>query len=278
MRTHAFILFLALTPATIAAAAVPPRAALARAKQDNTRVLVQWGGNWCVWCVRLHELCQSDKELARELSYEYEVVKVDIGKWDKNLDLAAQYSAAVKESGVPFLTVLDSDGKVIVNQESGSLEVKGEPRHDPAKVLAFFKQHQAPYLDAGKLYADALASAKAQGKRLFLHSGTPWCGWCRRLEAWMAQGEVNALLSKDFVELALDEERTIGGKELAASNDLDSPKAPNTGFPQADDEVAWFVKILGAARQRLTDQDIGSLKASLLRVREEREARQQKAG
>ncbi|HOW19271.1 MAG TPA: DUF255 domain-containing protein, partial [Phycisphaerae bacterium] len=30
--------------------------ALARAKRDNKRVLIMWGGNWCKWCYRLHDV------------------------------------------------------------------------------------------------------------------------------------------------------------------------------------------------------------------------------
>lgn len=75
--------------------------ALAAAKQDNKRVLVQWGANWCGWCHLLHDLCEQNAELARELLYEYEVVLVDIGKWDKQMDLAQKYGADLKGNGVP---------------------------------------------------------------------------------------------------------------------------------------------------------------------------------
>jgi thiol:disulfide interchange protein len=149
-------------------------AALARAKADNKRVLVQWGANWCGWCVKLHELSRSDAKIARELLYEYEVVRVDVGRFDKHLELAAELGADFKAHGVPYLTVLDADGKPLVQQETGALEVPGESRHDPAKVLAFLAEHQAPYRDAGELYAAALAEARTKGKRLFVHIGAPW--------------------------------------------------------------------------------------------------------
>jgi thiol:disulfide interchange protein len=149
-------------------------AALARAKKDNKRVLVQWGANWCGWCVKLHELCRSDSKIASKLLYEYEIVRVDVGRFDKNLDLAAELGADFESAGVPFLTVLGADGKPLAQQETGSLEVPGEGRHDPAKVLAFLEQHQAPYLDAQELFDAALAEAKARSKRLFVHLGAPW--------------------------------------------------------------------------------------------------------
>ena len=40
------------------------KAALARAQKENKRVLVQWGANWCGWCIKLHDVFKSDKEIA----------------------------------------------------------------------------------------------------------------------------------------------------------------------------------------------------------------------
>ena len=270
------------------------KAALARAQKENKRVLVQWGANWCGWCIKLHDVFKSDKEIARELLYEYEVVLVDIGKHDKNLDLAQELGAAM-DQGVPFLTVLDASGKPLVQQETGALEVQGQPKHDTAKVLEFLKAHQAPQLDAQVVYDAALKRAQAENKRVFLHFGAPWCGWCHRLEAWMADGKVASVLGKDFVDLKIDEDRMVGGKELyarlrgdrkaglpwivfldaqgkelAAGNDLDT-QGGNVGFPQADEEVAWFGKMLAAARQSITEAEIEGLKASLIEVRTQRE-------
>ena len=271
------------------------KAALARASKDNKRVLIQWGANWCGWCIKLHDVFKSDKEIAKELLYEYEVVFVDIGQRDKNLDLVKELGATMDE-GVPYLTVLDGAGKPIAQQETGALEVKGEPRHDTAKVLEFLTAHQAPYANAQDLYAAALKRAQTENKRIFLHFGAPWCGWCHRLEAWMADPRVAAILAKDFIDLKIDEDRTIGGKELsakmrgerqgglpwivlldaqgkelAAGNDLDDKEKANVGFPQAEPEIVWFGKMLASARSSISDAEIEELKASLVKARETRE-------
>jgi len=107
-------------------------AAVARAKKNNKRVLIMYGGNWCGWCYLLHDEFKK-KEIAKTLLYEYELVMVDIGKRDKHLDIVKAYGADI--TGVPYLTVLDSDGKVVVNQRTGPLE-EGD-HHDPAKVQGF---------------------------------------------------------------------------------------------------------------------------------------------
>jgi len=60
-------------------------AALYKAKKENKRVLIQWGGNWCGWCVKLHDLFEQNRKIARKIMYEYEVVYVDLGKINKNI-------------------------------------------------------------------------------------------------------------------------------------------------------------------------------------------------
>ncbi len=153
-------------------AAADIAAALAVAKKENTRVLIQWGANWCGWCKLLHQLFNENRDISRKILYEYEVVYVDVGQFDKNVELAEKFDADFKGNGVPFITILDGDGNVVTNQETGSLE-EGSV-HDPAKVLGFLTTHQANYLNADDMLSAALAKAREGDKRVFIHSGAPW--------------------------------------------------------------------------------------------------------
>jgi thiol:disulfide interchange protein len=262
-------------------------AALAQAKRDHSRVLLQWGANWCGWCKMLHATCGSDKDIKKKLQYEYQVVLIDIGRLDKHMDLATKYGATLKESGVPFLTVLDEDGAVVTNQETSSLEKpKGEEPmgHDVAKVMSFLTKHQAPALKADEVVAKAVAAAKSDGKLVFLHFGAPWCGWCHKLEAWMAKPEIHAILAKAFVDVKVDTDRMTGGQDLLNAHsqgknggipwceilsadgkalvNSNGPKG-NIGFPAQADEIAWFVSMLKTSGATLTDAEIAALEASL---------------
>jgi len=275
-------------------------AALKTAKGENKRVLIQWGGNWCGWCTRLHELSVKDREISKELLYEYVIVHVDAGIEDKNLDLANTYKAEIQKGGFPYLTVLDGEGKVLANQETGSLEVKddkGESKgleagHDPKKVLAFLKAHEAAPLAAKGVLEKGVAEAKSSGKSVFVHFGAPWCIWCHRLEDWMARPEVGALLAKDYVSVKIDTDRMTGGQEmldtlsvmmsggipwsvmLAGSGAavINSNSAGgNIGFPATAEEIAHFGEMLNKTRKNLTDQDVKTLLDSLRAETQKRE-------
>ncbi len=273
-------------------------AALVRAKRENKRVLIQWGANWCSWCNALHRLMKSDKALAHEVLYEYEIVHVDVGedrntRFKQNLDLAVSYGAKwmVGDNGVPYLTVLDADGKVLVNQETGPLELEDKSKggHDPKKVLDFLTAHQAAALDAHGVFDAALARAKSEGKHVFLHFGAPWCHWCHELENWIAQKDVTALLARDYVDVKIDVDRMTNAKDILArfpeaANEgipwfamLDASGATlansmldkhNIGFPSADNEIAHFLSMLEKSRQNLKPDDLTAIQKSLVAWRE----------
>ncbi len=270
-------------------------AALQKARRENRRVLIQWGANWCHWCTLLAERMRSDREVARKLMYEYDVVKIDVGQFDKNIDLAKDLGVELK--AIPFLTILGTDGKPIVQQptepfetqETKSEDGKVAPAgHDGKKLLAFLTEHQAAYRAADDVLAAGLAKAKADGKRVFLHFGAPWCPWCHQLDDWMRESAVEALLGQDFVDVKIDTDRMTGGEELLAAQratagvkasgipwvvllgadgaQLTTSDGPdgNIGFPAKDEEIAWFGQMLGTARANLKDADIDALKALLV--------------
>lgn len=273
-------------------------AAVARAKRDNQRVLVQWGANWCGWCVWLSNLMKADAKLAEKLRAEYVVVHVDVGRFDKHLELAKSLGAQFKS--IPYLSILGGDGKAVVHSNTEPFELKDGKdgaHHDVGKLLEFLTAHQAKLLVAADVRAAGFARAKAENKRVFLHIGAPWCGFCHRLEAWMAQPDVAPLLAKDFVDVKIDQDRMTDGKAVAAAElaragvsadgipwfvfyDAEGkllahstgPKG-NCGFPITPDEIAHFGTMLRAAKVNLTDADVDTLLASLNALRAADEAR-----
>jgi len=257
-------------------------AALAAAKRENQRVLVMFGGNWCGWCHRLHALFQENQDIARTLLYEYRLVLVDVGRFDKNLDVAGGYGVELKKSGVPFLTVLDSEGKVLANQETGSLET--ETAHDPQKVLAFLDKWKAAPQDAEAVLADGLARATRDHKLVFLRLGAPRCPWCHKLEDFLANPEVAQILGLDFVDVKIDVDRMKNGKEVAGrfrpsdkagipwfaflaadGTTLATSDGPdgNIGYPVQPAEIEHFLSMLKKTTRRVSADQVGRIEKLL---------------
>lgn len=263
------------------------KAALARATRENRRVLIQWGANWCGWCIKLHGQCETNAELRRKLLYEYDVVHIDVGRFDKHMDLANSLGADLSGNGIPFWTVLGADGDVLANQETGSLENESgaAESHNTERVLAFLTEHQATYQSATAILDDALAEANSQGKTAFVHFGAPWCGWCHRLEDFLAREDIAELFEPRFVDVKIDIDRTIGGGEML-SEMRESPRGgipwfaflegngeitvhsssegQNIGYPAMPEEAAVFIRMLRKVEPPFTDEELSFIERELV--------------
>jgi len=95
-------------------------AALAQAKKQHKRVIVDFGGDWCGDCqvldIYFHE-SPNDALLAKH----FVLVHVYVGHIDVNLDIPEKYGVVVKK-GVPALAVLAPDGSVIFAQKLGEFD------------------------------------------------------------------------------------------------------------------------------------------------------------
>ena len=92
---------------------------LAEAKKANMPVLIIYGANWCLDCRALDKALHEGRN-AELVNREFKVVKVDVGRFDKNLDVAEAYGNPIKK-GIPGAAVLSPDGKVLYLSKLGEL-------------------------------------------------------------------------------------------------------------------------------------------------------------
>lgn len=110
--------------------------ALVQAKKDKKRILFHIGGNWCSWCYKLHDTLYNDQGIHGLLQREYIIVMID-NRADK--DVLKEWS--ITPRGYPYLVIIDASGTKMIEQETGSLVVKGI--HNPEKVYAFLEKWRA---------------------------------------------------------------------------------------------------------------------------------------
>jgi len=94
-------------------------AALAEAKRSGKTVLLDFGGNWCPDCRILAGVLQ-EKPVADWLSAHFVVVKVDIGRRTKNMDISTRWGVTVK--GVPTVLMISPAGALLNGEDPYALQ------------------------------------------------------------------------------------------------------------------------------------------------------------
>jgi len=80
--------------------------AKAKAQRTHKRLLIDLGGNWCGDC-RVLAGTMDRPELRGFVDTHYVVVTVDVGRFDKNLQIPAHYGITSRLEGVPSLLIVD---------------------------------------------------------------------------------------------------------------------------------------------------------------------------
>jgi len=94
-------------------------ATIAKAKASGKRVLIDLGGNWCTDCRILAGVMELP-ELKPFVEKHYEVVSIDVGRMNKNLQIPSRYGVT-KLVGVPTILIVDTNGKLINATNSADL-------------------------------------------------------------------------------------------------------------------------------------------------------------
>lgn len=115
-----------------------------QAKGKGKHVLIQVGGNWCIWCARFYDFVSSDKVLDSIMQADYVVYHLNWSKENRNEALMAKYKYP-QRFGFPVFLVLDQKGHLIHTQNSAYLE-EGKS-YSKEKVTGFLADWAPAALD-----------------------------------------------------------------------------------------------------------------------------------
>ncbi|MFH2096895.1 MAG: thioredoxin family protein [Bacteroidota bacterium] len=110
--------------------------AITVAGKENKHVFIQIGGNWCPWCIRFHNFCESDNAIDSILKADYVVLKINYSRENKNKEVLTKLNFP-QRFGFPVFVILDGSGNRIHTQDSGLLE--NNKSYDSRKVATFLK-------------------------------------------------------------------------------------------------------------------------------------------
>ena len=159
--------------------------------------------------------------------------------------------------------------------------------HSSFPVLA--KPDSNPKPSAQELLSAATKTAKAENKAIMVHFSASWCGWCKRLDAFLNAPVVGKLMADNYVllELVVQESpkkkalenpgadalmKQMGaadaglpyyffldkdGKKMCDS--LVMPGGQNIGHPANAEEIKAFVRLIEKSAPRMTAAERGQI-------------------
>ncbi len=93
--------------------------AVAQSKADHRPVLVVFGANWCPDC-RALDIAMKGSRNAELIGKEFRVGKVDVGRFDRNVDVASKYGVPLKK-GIPAVAIVSPEDRVVYATKAGEL-------------------------------------------------------------------------------------------------------------------------------------------------------------
>jgi thiol-disulfide isomerase/thioredoxin len=108
-------------------------AAKAKAKASGKLLLIDLGGNWCGDC-RVLASVMDLPEIKTFIARHYVEVSVDVGRFDRNLQIPAHYGITKRLEGVPSLLIVDPKTDKLLN--GGRVSALADARSMTPQALA----------------------------------------------------------------------------------------------------------------------------------------------
>ena len=125
-----------------------PQADLQAAEQqaalEHKNVMLDFGGNWCTYCLQLDAALHDDPELLARLTRNYVVVHVDVGGLFSNRKANKLRANYPRFNSYPHVLVLNADGRIVHDQVRGDFLTKDDGKGLSHRVLGEFLDRWAP--------------------------------------------------------------------------------------------------------------------------------------
>lgn len=109
--------------------------ALAIARDTQRKVIIEVGGDWCVWCHKLDQFIQANPPLYSALHQHFVVLKVNVSDANGNEKFL---SAFPKPLGYPHIYVADAQGQLLHSQDTAEFLHQGE--YSASNFIRFINQ------------------------------------------------------------------------------------------------------------------------------------------
>ncbi len=110
-------------------------AAVKLATDTNRRILIELGGEWCVWCHRMDAFFDSNPDLKQKLHETFVMLKINVSSENNNAEFLKAFP---RPNGYPHMYVSEKNGSVLYSQDTGYFVKNGG--YSRESFLAFFER------------------------------------------------------------------------------------------------------------------------------------------
>jgi thiol:disulfide interchange protein len=110
------------------------------AGRQNKRIMLELGGDWCIWCKFMDEFYATHNDILQFRADNYVLVKVNVSDKNMNQEFLSQFPVA---AGYPHIYILESDGTFLHSQDTVELE-DGVDSYVPEVFMAFLQTWATP--------------------------------------------------------------------------------------------------------------------------------------
>lgn len=112
---------------------------IAKAKKEGKNILIQAGGNWCIWCLRFNQFVQTTPELKDIVDKNYLYYHLNYSPDNENPKVFSKYIDIKEKQFYPFFIILNKDGKMIYLLKDSEVLEEGKG-YSKEKVREFFEK------------------------------------------------------------------------------------------------------------------------------------------
>jgi len=95
------------------------QAAMSMARKSGKNILIEVGGDWCIWCHRMDAFFENNPELLNIREGHFVLVKVNYSQENQNEAFLSKFPPI---PGFPHIFILDGNGSLLISQDTSGLE------------------------------------------------------------------------------------------------------------------------------------------------------------
>ena len=111
------------------------RNAIQLATETHRKILIEVGGDWCVWCHKLDRFLHANPDIQQQLHDTFVMLKINVSEANDNAEFLKAFPRPL---GYPHMYITDYNGKILWSQDTAEFLQNG--KYSRGQLLTFIQK------------------------------------------------------------------------------------------------------------------------------------------